>query len=131
MEICSGQGEWVCAQAKADPTARWVAVELRHDRVADAVARMHLARVPNLCLVGPSDARHVLRHRIAPGSLDCVFVNHPEPPERTSGGSADSDGQHLLDAPFLALLARALKPQGTLTLVTDSAPYVAAPLAKL
>jgi tRNA G46 methylase TrmB len=28
-------------------------------------------------------------------------------------------------------LARALKPQGTLTLVTDSAPYVAAPLAKL
>lgn len=82
---------------------------------------MHLSAVKNLCVIGPSDARHVLAHRIAPSSLDCVFVNHPEPPERT--GSDDSDGQHLLDASFLASLARALKPKGTLTIVTDSAPY--------
>ena len=34
LEICSGSGEWVVEQAKADTKSDWVALELRHDRVS-------------------------------------------------------------------------------------------------
>ncbi|KAL3907197.1 MAG: hypothetical protein SGPRY_010265 [Prymnesium sp.] len=41
MEICSGTGDWVAAQAKADVnTGNWVALELRHDRVYNIFSRM-------------------------------------------------------------------------------------------
>jgi len=45
MEICSGQGEWAAAQAKGDPSSHWVALELRHDRVADTVMNSLTNRV--------------------------------------------------------------------------------------
>lgn len=50
------------------------------------------------------------------------FVNHPEPPERTSG-EGQSDGQHLLTPEFFEAMALALRAAGTLTLVTDNLPY--------
>ena len=74
--------------------------------------------------MGPVDATHVLSQHIAPGSIDTLFVNHPEPPERTGEGSAQ--GKHLLTDPFFSLMRRALKPSGTVTIVTDSLPYALA-----
>jgi len=124
MELCSGGGEWSAAQAHADPDSLWVAVELRHDRVCETVARMHLEGIPNLCVVGPVDASHVLSTHVAPSSIDTLFVNHPEPPERT--GEGPNQGEHLLVDSFFALMRRALKPSGTVTIVTDSLPYALA-----
>jgi pentatricopeptide repeat protein len=53
MEICSGSGEWVCAQALADreassgtALANWVALELRADRVFNIVSTCALSSVP-------------------------------------------------------------------------------------
>jgi tRNA G46 methylase TrmB len=122
MEICSGHGEWVVDQAKADPTSKWLAVELRHDRVFQTVARMYLEKVQNLSVIGPNDARLVLNERLSPSCIDSIFVNHPEPPERT-GGSDDSDGSHLLNDAFFDSMCRVLKPYGTITIVTDNQPY--------
>jgi len=124
MELASGHGEWAAAQAREDPAARWVCVELRHDRVAATAARMHLQGLANLAAVGPVDAGRLLGKFVAPGSVDEVFVNHPEPPERT--GEFAGQGAHLLTDAFFAKVARALKPKGTCTIVTDNMAYALA-----
>ncbi|CAE7386954.1 Lmf1 [Symbiodinium sp. CCMP2456] len=46
MEICSGNGDWVVAQAKAEQgLANWMALELRHDRVHQIFSRLWAAAV--------------------------------------------------------------------------------------
>lgn len=39
LEICSGNGDWVVAQAKKEPTSNWAALELRHDRLHNIFSR--------------------------------------------------------------------------------------------
>jgi len=132
LEIGSGAGEWVVAQAKADAqTAHWIAIEWRCDRTYHTMCRAAFERsththTPNLSFICgdaksivPLLATHTHTHT---NTLDAVFANHPEPPESTSNDK-QAQGQHLLDVPFLQSLLIALKPQGTLTIVTDSLPY--------
>ena len=122
LEVCSGGGEWAVDQARyAGETANWVTLELRHDRVYRTFARAVLNDVKNLCAIG-GDAAYVLRHHFAPGSCNSVFINHPEPPERT-GGVDDSEGGHLLTTQFFEMLQNVLLPGGTVTLVTDNLAY--------
>lgn len=53
IEICSGSGEWAAAQAVAEKgCARWVAMELRHDRVYDCFSRMLTGGLKNLAVIG-------------------------------------------------------------------------------
>ena len=75
----------------------------------------------NLAIIG-GDASDILPNRIAPSSITSVYVNHPEPPERT-GGVGDSEGQHLLTQEFFSEIYRILIPTGTCTIVTDNLPY--------
>ena len=122
LEVCSGGGEWAVDQARyAGETANWVTLELRHDRVYRTFARAVLNDVKNLCAIG-GDAAYVLQHHFAAGSCSNVFINHPEPPERT-GGVDDSEGGHLLTSTFFGMLRDALLPGGTVTLVTDNLAY--------
>jgi pentatricopeptide repeat protein len=182
LEICSGDGEWVVAQAGADwtteagthgaaahagagvrqPKALWVALELRCDRIQHTLAHYLLSRPTNTPASAPStaahnnsaDADHVLHNlaflsgnaakiipeRVATGSIAEIFINHPQPPDRVTGGGgahAGSDknqGSHLLTQDFLAQLLRVLKVNGTVTIVTDNQSYgksLAASLASL
>ena len=80
-----------------------------------------LRAVRNLAVVC-GDAAAVLADRISTASVDNIFVNHPEPPERT-GGTDDSQGQHLYTDPVLNEMRRCLKDGGTLTIATDNRPY--------
>jgi pentatricopeptide repeat protein len=182
LEICSGDGEWVVAQAGADwvteagirgaaahagagvrqPKALWVALELRCDRIQHTLAHYRLSR-PTIPLVSatstaahnnPAGADHALHNlaflsgnaakiipeRVATGSIAEIFINHPQPPDRVTGGGgahAGSDknqGSHLLTQDFLAQLLRVLKVDGTVTIVTDNQSYgksLAASLASL
>ena len=102
MEIGCGLGEWVAAQARAElaeepsdgfgsrgaqshrgkrenpvsSVTGWVALEQRHDRVFECIARLHLEKLTNLAVVGPCDAAQVLRQYVRPASVDAIFVNH-------------------------------------------------------
>merc|ERR1719326_859044 len=68
LEICSGHGEWVVAQAKAEcGIANWAAVELRHDRLCKIFSRMVLETAGNLCILG-GDAAKILPQYILPCS---------------------------------------------------------------
>ena len=116
LEIGAGTGEWAIAQAQADhdsntgdPLARWLTLELRHDRVYETFANSVFESLDNLCLLrgnalevgvacatgnhaskacGFSLTLHVLVFQVVQdhfptGRVERVFVNHPEPPERT------------------------------------------------
>ena len=51
------------------------------------------------------------------GSITAIYINHPEPPERTSG-EGQSQGQHLLTQQFFDMMHRVLTPTGTTTRTT-------------
>ncbi|KAF0716270.1 Aste57867_2930 [Aphanomyces stellatus] len=123
VEICSGAGEWIVAQAAADAAAaRWVAMEIRHDRVCQIFAQAVLERVRNLAIVA-GDAAVALQRHLAPGLADFVFVNQPEPPQQTGTAAATTQAKHLLTPAFLADCVRFLKLDGRLTIVTDNKWY--------
>ena len=134
------------------PRALWLALELRCDRVYHTICRSVLENLvrhsqhvressvadsalaqssppepsilgglSNLAVIG-GDASHILPNRIAPGSIANVYINHPEPPERT-GGVGDSEGQHLLTQSFFTEIHRILSKEGKCTIVTDNLPY--------
>ena len=60
LEICSGSGDWVVAQALADAgRAHWAALELRHDRVCHIVQRALTAGAASLCVLGGDASKPV------------------------------------------------------------------------
>jgi len=140
LEICSGTGEWVVAQAKADKgKANWAALEMRHDRVYQTFTRAAFDTsysslksnnstptlgIPNLCVIG-GDAMVILPKCIAPESISCICVNHPEPPQQIGAFSSDykSQGKHLLNNSFFKEISRVLIIGGVIAVLTDNQWY--------
>ena len=122
LEICSGQGEWVVKQAKHDPLCRWIALELRCNRVYDIFSQAILHRVENLSIL-QGDARFIIPTRIQASSIDYVFINHPEPPERTVG-KGSTQGKHLLTTQFFNEIYHIMRLNGRLSIVSDNLPYM-------
>jgi len=142
LEVCSGGGEWVCAQALRDHAACWLACELRFDRAARCFQRFALrglaSRHGNAGLV-VGDAHDALQRRIYPSSCARLFVNHPEPPHQMDmqartvleGKENEAEGaptvlasQHLLTVPFFCdACGSVLQSGGTLTICTDNIDY--------
>ena len=129
LEVASGTGDWVVAQALAEAgRAHWAALELRHDRVYDIFSRMVLRAVPNLAVIG-GDAAQVLRRHVAPRSVAHVFVNFPEPPHRAIGRGSGIDESAanalaLLTPAFFRDMRRVLAPGGRITILSDNERYV-------
>ena len=87
LEIGAGAGEWAVAQASADVgRANWLALELRCDRAYQIFCRQLYScsnhKSNNLAVVA-GDAYRVLGNHIASNSTQAIFINHPEPPERS------------------------------------------------
>jgi len=125
LEICSGSGEWAVEQAAADPASDWATLEYRSDRVFQTFTRMAMRRTPNLCVMA-GDASRVLPERLGVGSVEHVFINHPQPPQQknlAASVGAGSQASHLLTADFFRSIHRVLAPGGKLTLVTDNQWY--------
>jgi tRNA G46 methylase TrmB len=124
LEICSGFGEWVIAQAKAEAgVAHWAALELRYDRCHNIFSRMVFEAVSNLAILG-GDAAQILPVHILPGSVDHLFCNFPEPPQTNMLQGAESH-LHLLTADFFKHIHRVLKTCGRLTILHDEYRYCA------
>ncbi|CAE7513255.1 trmB [Symbiodinium natans] len=123
MEICSGNGDWVIAQAKADEgLANWMALELRHDRVHQIFSRMVFRKACNLCLLR-GDAGRVVPAHVQPESMSHVFINFPEPPHFSGDETAESKSE-LLTGSFFSQLHTILQQDGKLTILSDNWRYV-------
>jgi hypothetical protein len=131
LEVAAGNGDWAVAQAKADASADWISLELRHDRVYSIFSRAVCSGVSNLAAMG-GDAAYVIRRYIASKSVSNVFVNFPEPPHHSGDASADNS-LALLNNEFFrdihACLGRACTPNsssGGLTILSDNHRYMQA-----
>ncbi|CAJ1357710.1 unnamed protein product, partial [Effrenium voratum] len=126
LELCSGEGEWVCAQAAKDAEGNWACVEHRRDRVFRTFSRAFLTGVSNLCFVAGDAA--MLLQLLAPGSVAQVFVNFPEPPVRRGLGDGDAAGDdsapHLLTVSTFKLIHRVLRAKGMLLVHSDNVTYL-------
>jgi len=131
VELGSGSGDWACLQAKLNPSDNYVTVELRSDRVAQTFAKCILnqqqtkhAPLTNLCCVG-SECGSFLRERVKNGTVQTIFVNHPEPPTQTYNSVIDEEPAHMLNSQTIISATRCLQSngKGRLIIVTDNLIY--------
>lgn len=118
IEYCSGNGEWIIHKAKAHPEINWVAIEMNFDRVRKIYSKRMNESIENLFIVS-GEARTFSREYLSTESVQAAYINFPDPWPK------DRHAKHrLVQSPFIEELVRVIVPQGTLTLVTDSTPYM-------
>ncbi|HEV2285888.1 MAG TPA: tRNA (guanosine(46)-N7)-methyltransferase TrmB [Steroidobacteraceae bacterium] len=125
LEIGFGNGENLVTLAAAHPARDYLGIEVHRPGVGRALLALKERGLSNVRLVC-HDAVEVLERQIAPGSLDEVLILFPDPwPKKRH------HKRRLVQAPFVALIARALAVGGTLHLATDWEPYAREMLAVL
>lgn len=117
LEIGFGNGDNLLALAGAHPERNYLGVEVHRPgigRLLLGLAERGLGNVRVVC----RDAVDVLEHQLTPGSLEEILLLFPDPwPKKRH------HKRRLIQAPFVALLVRALAVRGLLRLATDWEPY--------
>ena len=117
LEVGFGNGEFLERLASQEPGLDWVGIEISWASVQRVVKRAEASGLGNLRAVQGNGA-FLLEELFPPGSLERVFINHPDPwPKKRHYG------RRLVQPAFLDLLARRLVPGGEVTIVTDHADY--------
>ncbi len=118
LEIGFGDGRYTARRALDDPTGRFIAIELSGVSVRRALKRMRRDRINNVALL-KGEARFMLQHLFAPGSLETITVNFPDPWPK-----GRHEENRLLRRDFFQLAATRTVPDGRLLLATDHAGYL-------
>jgi tRNA (guanine-N7-)-methyltransferase len=125
LEIGFGNGENLVALARAHPERDYLGIEVHRPGVGRLLLALEQQRLTNVRVIC-HDAVEVLERQIAPGSLAEILILFPDPwPKKRH------HKRRLLQAPFVALLTRALGAGGVLRLATDWQPYALEMLAVL
>ena len=117
IEYCSGNGTWILEKAKVHPEWNWVAVEKRFARVKQIYSKRQVYGLNNLFIVC-GEALNFTRQYVDKESFEGAYINFPDPWPK---------GRHakhrLFQAHFILELARVLKRDARLTVVTDHSDY--------
>ena len=125
LEIGSGMGETTAAIAQARPETDFIAVEVHGPGVGSLLKKIAELGVANLRVIR-HDASEVLERMIGDATLDGMHVFFPDPwPKKRH------HKRRLIQSPFVALMARKLKPGGYVHLATDWEEYAEQMLAVL
>lgn len=125
VEIGFGNGANLLALATAHPERDYFGIEVHRPGVGRLLLGLDAQGLKNV-RVSAHDAVEVLEQQISPGSLDEVLVLFPDPwPKKRH------HKRRLIQAPFVGLLATALRRGGILRLATDWQPYAQEMLAVL
>lgn len=117
VEYCSGNGTWIAKKAKEQPQYNWVAIEKRFDRVRKIWSKIKNEGLENL-IVFCGEGFRMTQEYIPAESVDQVYINFPDPwPKKRHAKN------RIVQPPFIQEMHRILKDEGTITLVTDDAPY--------
>ena len=124
LEIGFGGGEHLTAEARADPEAGFIGCEPFVNGMAKLLGTIEREGLSNIRL-WDRDATELLP-RLAPGSLDLVYLLYPDPwPKRRQRK------RRFLNEQTLAAIARVLKPGGELRFATDIDDYAGWALARV
>jgi tRNA (guanine-N7-)-methyltransferase len=117
LEIGFGNGEHLLARAITEPTRDFIGIEVHRSGVGhllNGAAQAGLANLRVIC----HDAVEVLRTQFAPGCVDELQLLFPDPWPK-----ARHHKRRIVQAAFVELVARVLRPGGELHMATDWAPY--------
>ena len=117
LDIGFGDGEALVTNALNNPAADYVGVEVHEPGIGHLLLKLELAGVGNVRVIA-RDAAEVLPQLIADSSFDAVDLLFPDPwPKKRH------HKRRLVQPPFVAEIARVLKPSGFLHVATDWADY--------
>lgn len=117
VEVGSGLGEAIAAQAAEHPERDFLAVEVYTPGLAQLMLRAGKQGLTNVRVI-QANAPEVFEHLLAPGSVDEVWVFFPDPWHKSRHHK-----RRLVKPSFAGHVARALHPGGTWRLATDWAEY--------
>lgn len=117
LEIGFGMGDTLATLAAADRERNYLGIEVHRPGIGRLLARLEREQIANVRVMN-ADAVEVLTSHVADGSVDAVFVFFPDPWPKTRHHK-----RRLIQAPFVALLARKLRAGGVLHLATDWEHY--------
>ncbi len=116
LDIGFGDGESLLTQAAGDAARDYVGVEVYRAGLVKVLRGVEQAGLTNVRVV-EADAHDLLR-KIGDRRVSAVQVFFPDPWPKTRHHK-----RRLVQGPFLAEVARILRPGGMLHLATDWAPY--------
>lgn len=115
LEIGMGRGRFICESAAAFPHISFLGLEIREEMVMQAIEKLDDLPAPpdNLRFLWLNAA--ALAELFAPGELDMIYLNFPDPWPKTK------HARRRLTAPsFISQYAAILKPGGCLRFKTDN-----------
>ncbi len=116
VELGSGSGNFLLQLGRQWPEAHLVGFELRYKRLVKAARKLEREGLRNVWLLREEAERFHLY--FAPGSIEAVFVNFPDPWPK-----AGQWKKRLISPELLSRLEEALRPGGRLHLKTDHSGY--------
>lgn len=117
LELCSGNGEWVVAQALTSPQKNWIAVEKKFDRARKIWLKAKKQGCKNLLVVW-GEAYAFLKEYLPKSQIEQLYINFPDPWPKNKHAK-----HRLLQLKFCEEVQRILCPCGKMILVTDDIPY--------
>lgn len=117
MEIGFGMGESTASIAQAHPEIDYLALEVHSPGVGNLLKLIDSQQLSNIRII-QHDAVEVLRDMIADNALDGVHIFFPDPWHKKRHHK-----RRLIQPPFVANLARKMKPGGYLHVATDWQDY--------
>lgn len=125
IEIGFGMGDSTAAIAAAHPQNDYLGIEVHGPGVGSLLNQIEALGLTNLRVI-QHDAVEVLKHMIAPASLDGVHIFFPDPWHKKKHHK-----RRLIQPELVALLCKKLKPGGYLHAATDWQEYAEHILAVL
>jgi tRNA (guanine-N7-)-methyltransferase len=117
LDIGFGDGEALVTNALNNPTVDYLGLEVHEPGIGHLLLLLEQARITNVRVIA-RDAADVVPELLPPTSFDAVDLLFPDPwPKKRH------HKRRLVQPPFVAELARVLKPGGFLHVATDWADY--------
>ncbi|MBH48857.1 MAG: SAM-dependent methyltransferase [Halobacteriovorax sp.] len=116
LEIGCGAGLHPILYSKSNPTRTLVAIERTREKYDKFLGRFNRHGSPTSIIPVHDDAIHWVTHRVAPESINHVFILYPNP-------EPSNKNQRFAHMPFMAFLVTRLINSGKIELATNIESY--------